>query len=491
MPVHEEANYQSTIAPNQHPYLNGAWRPNTREYTATGLRVIGSVPRDLNGLFVRNTENPLLEPIGRYHPFDGDGMLHCMHFEQGSVTYRNRFVQTAGLQAELAAGQALWAGIAENPKRSLRPGWGAQGSLKDSSSTDVVLHNGKLISTFYQCGEGYELDPLSLATHGPAGWVPEDGISAHPKVDPATGELLFFNYSKTAPYQHYGVVDHAGKLAHYTPIPLPGPRLPHDMAFTKNYSIFADLPLFWDPQGLAKGYHANRYYPDLPTRFAIIPRFGGAQEIRWFEADPTFVLHWGNAWEAGDEIVLDGYFQENPMPAPLTALEGMNEDPALAQIMAYVDLHSLRPRLHRWRFNLRTGAVSEAHLDDRVLEFGTFNQQVAGQPYRYLYSATTKPGWFLFTGLFKHDLQTGTNTEFEFGEGRYGGEAPFAPRDGATAEDDGYLVTFVTDMCDDHSECLVLDATDIAAGPVCRIILPERISSGTHATWAASCEFAA
>jgi len=491
MPTDVHAEYASSIAPNEHPYLNDAWRPNTREYTATELRVIGRVPTDLNGLFVRNTENPLFEPIGRYHPFDGDGMLHAMRFDDGKVSYRNRFVQTDGLQAEREAGHALWAGIAENPKKSLRPGWGAQGSLKDSSSTDVVMHNARLITSFYQCGAGYELDPVSLETLGCAPWVPADGLSAHPKVDLRTGEMLFFNYSKSAPYQHYGVLDAQGQLAHYTPIALPGPRLPHDMAFTEHYAILADLPLFWDPDGLAKGYHANRYYPDLPTRFAIVPRYGGADEVRWFEADPTFVLHWGNAYESGDEVILDGYFQNNPMPQPLADAQANlpTDDPALKQIMAYVDLHSLQPRLHRWRFNLRTGAVSETHLDDRVLEFPTFNQLVAGQPYRYIYSATTQPGWFLFTGLYKHDLQTNQATSYQFGEGRFGGEAPFAPRDGASAEDDGYLVTFVTDMRENQSECVVLDAQDIAAGPICRIILPERISSGTHATWAASREF--
>ncbi|MCH9642262.1 MAG: carotenoid oxygenase family protein, partial [Actinomycetia bacterium] len=61
------------------------------------------------------------------------------------------------------------------------------------------------------------------------------------------------------------------------------------------------------------------------------------------------------------------------------------------------------------------------------------------------------------------------------------GAAPGLP---SSAEDDGYLVTLTTDMAADASYCLVFDAAQIEAGPVCKIRLPERISSGTHSTWA-------
>ncbi len=464
-----------------HPYTSGAWTPVFDEYDADDLEVIGEIPKDIDGIYVRNSENPAFGSIGLYHPFDGDGMIHTMSFRDGKASYKNRFVRTKGLMAEIEAGKPLWAGIAEDPRLSTRPGWGAHGGIKDSSSTDVVVHAGKILSTFYQCGEGYRLDPYTMEQFGTEGWVPLDGISAHPKLDESTGELLFFNYSTHAPYMHYGVVGPDNKLKHYIPIPVPGPRLPHDMAFTKNYSIIADLPLFWDADILAKGRHAARFHRDIPTRFAIVPRYGQPEDIRWFEAAPTYVLHWMNAWEEGDEIVLDGYFQEDPAPKPLDAPGG---DPRLGQLMAYLDENSFKPKLHRWRFNLKTGAVSESHLDDRLLEFGSFNQTYGGEKSRYLYSTFTKPGWFLFEGLVKHDFETGKSETLNFGEGRFGSEAPFAPRVGARSEDDGYIVSFITDMVENRSECVLIDAQNIADGPVCRIILPHRISSGTHATWA-------
>jgi len=222
-----------------------------------------------------------------------------------------------------------------------------------------------------------------------------------------------------------------------------------------------------------------RWSDSYPARLGVMPRNGCDADVRWFDVNPCYVFHPMNAYEEGDEIVLDGYFQENPQPKPLDGV-----DPRFGQLMAYVDEHSFQPKLHRWRFNLKTGETRESHLDDRILEFGSYSERVAGQKGRYLYSTTTKPGWFLFTGAVKHDLETGESWALEFGENRFGSEAPFAPRINAQDEDDGYLVSFITDMNENRSECVLIDAKDVQAGPVCRIILPHRISSGTHATWA-------
>lgn len=474
---------RSTLKNTDHPYMQGAWRPTFNEWNAIfangDAEVIGTIPDDIDGVYVRTGEVPVHEPIGRYHPFDGDGFIHAISFKGGRASYRSRFVRTKAFQAEQEAGRALWAGLMEPPHKSTRPGWGAQEWLKDSSSTDVVIHAGKILSTFYQCGEGYRLDPFTLEQFGTEGWVPLDGVSAHTKVDAATGELLFFNYSKHAPYMHYGVVGPDNKLKHYIPVPLAGPRLPHDMAFTKNYAIINDMPLYWNPELLERNLHVVQFHPDQKTRFGLIPRMGQPEDIRWFEAEPTYTLHWLNAWEEGDEVILDGYFQEEPQPK-----SHPDAPDGLERMMAYLSQGLMKPKLHRWRFNLKTGATREERLDDRILEFGMFNQKYAGRKYRYAYSAVPEPYWFLFTGLIKHDLETGTSEEISFGPGRYGSEAPFAPRINAKDEDDGYLVSFIADVGLDRSECVLIDAKNIAAGPVCRIVLPERFCSGTHSTWA-------
>ncbi len=484
MSITYQSAIPSTMQANDHPYLNGAWTPLREEVNASELEVIGQIPHDIDGVYLRNTENQIQQPLGRYHPFEGDGMLHMISLRDGRAEYRNRIVPTSGFLAEQEAGQALWAGLMESPKKSLRPGVGMQGHLKDASSTDVVVHGGLALSTFYQCGTAYQFDPFTLEFKGCAPWVPVgQGISAHCKTDSATGELLFFNYGPTAPYLNYGVVNAAGQLTHYTPIDLPGARLPHDMAFSKNYVIFNDLPMFADPELAARNIHAVRFYPQMRSRFGVLARNAPGSEIRWFEAEPTYILHFLNAYEEGDELILDGYFQEEPMPKGSSEY-GPEVAPEYARMMAFLDQHAFLPKLHRWIFNLKTGTTREMQMDPRILEFGTFNQDYAGRKNRYVYSAVPKPGWFLFTGLIKHDLVTGSSEEIAFGEQRYGSEAPFAPRINARDEDDGYLISFINDLLEKRSECILVDAKNFSAGPVCRIILPHQICSGTHACWA-------
>lgn len=484
MRVETVRTYESKLpAGDPHPYRTGAWAPNVVEVNATKLEVVaGEIPKDLSGIYLRNTENPLFDAItGRYHPFDGDGMIHAIRFENGKADYRNRFVRTAGLLAELEAKEALWAGIIESPELSKRDGWGARTRMKDASSTDVIVHNGVAITTFYQCGDAYQLDPTTLEPRGIANLShPSFGngttMSAHPKVDEATGELLFFNYSTVAPYCHVGIADQQGTLSRAIPVALPGPRLPHDMAFTPRFAIIGDFPLFWDPARLPQKQYRARYYPELGSRFGLVPR-SGPGDVRWFSADPTYVLHFSNAYEEGHEVILEGYHQGAPVQ------ERTPEDTPLSMFMKSLDMHAMKTRRHRWRFDLETGSTREEVLDDECSEFPTIHAGYAGRKHRYVYAAIGEPGMFLFRGLVRTDVLTGAKSTYMCPPGVYLSEAPFCPRDGATSEDDGYVVTFTIDVKNDASECLIFDARAIERGPIARVKLPMRIASGTHATW--------
>jgi carotenoid cleavage dioxygenase len=414
-----------------------------------------------------------LPSIGRYHPFDGDGMVHAIRFGGGRASYRNRMVRTRGLAAELEAGTPLWAGIIEPPASSLRrDGWGARGRMKDASSTDVVVHAGKAITTFYQCGDAYELDLDTLATTGTAAWAPRWGVSAHTKVDEHTGELFWFAYATEPPYLKVGVVDRDGRATMTQDVPLPGPRLPHDLAFTERFLIVNDLPLHWSPDEIARGVYRPRFHRDQPSRFGLVPRAGG--DARWFEASPTYVLHWINAYERGDEVILDGFAQSNPTPRPDPA------DGPYAGLRKMVDLAAMDARPRRWRFDLRTGRTREEPLAELVCEFPTIDGREGGRAYRRAICLTAKPGWFLFDGLLALDVERGQVDRFAWPDGTYGSEAPIAPTD-----DGDYVVTFVSDTRRDASECQIFRADAIGDGPIARVALPERICHGTHAAWAA------
>jgi len=463
-----------------HPYRSGAWQPQHKEYDAWDLPVDGCIPDDLVGTYLRNTENPLLAAPERYHPFDGDGMLHSISFASGEAQYHNRFVPTDGFNAEREAGRALFAGFTEFERQAAldqASNINLWPSMKDASSTDVVVHAGQALSSFWLCGDLYAFDPVTLEAQGKAnfaGQYPADGISAHTKIDEHTGEMLFFNYGLTAPYMHYGEVDAQGNLTQYRDVPTPGPRMPHDMAFTENYAIVNTPSLFFDPDLLAGGVQIPKFFEDTPTRFGIIPRGGANGEVRWFDAAATFVLHWINAYEDGDEIVLDGFFQENRWSMDERVLKGT------------LDLHRLKAYPHRWRFNLKTGATREQRLSDRIQEFGMINGTYGGRKNRYSYNALPCQGWFGFEGIIKQDLQTGREQVVQLPPGVFASETVMAPRLGSTAEDDGYLVTFTMDTVNDRSQCLILDAQQPNAEPIAKITLPERISSGTHAFWYAA-----
>ncbi|MDV6378627.1 carotenoid oxygenase family protein [Sporosarcina sp. GW1-11] len=468
------------------PFLQGVFKPIGKEYTATtdSLEVIGEIPKDLNGIYIRNSHNQVHDPIGVYHYFDGDGMLHGVHFENGKATYRNRFVRTTGFLAEQAAEKSLWPGILE-PHLATRPGWGSMRTMKDNAGTDVIAHAGKLLATMSQCSDANRLDPITLEPVESDTWnvdLAPAGICSHFKVDNDTGEMMFFNFSETYPYMNYGVVDAKSNLKHFVPIDLPGARWPHDLGITKNYSILHDLPFIFDPDLLAKGERKVTFFDDMPARFGIIPRYGNNSDVKWFEAKPCFVLHLSNCYENGDEVVMEGCVSFNPQKPSV----GKQDENAFDKQIKHFQFSKENTyyRMYRWRFNLKTGKTKEEFLDDEVTEFPIVSNEIVGKKYRYSYNATfdpIKPQWI--DGVKKFDLLGGTSETYKYGEGRAGSEAQLALRPNAKAEDDGYLITIVNDMNENRAECVIFDAQDISRGPVARIILPDRAPGGSHSCW--------
>lgn len=458
--------------PKDNPYVTGKYGPVTDEITATDLKVIGEIPKDFGGVYLRNGPNPRYTPKDRAHWFDGDGMLHALHFENGKATYRNRYVRTADFEDETQAGEPVYPGLMQpfNKKRPMKP-------LKDTANTDVKFHAGHALAMWYVSGTPYKVHPITLETMGPETFNGklQRNISAHSKNDPHTGEFMFFDYGVQKPWMTYGVVDKHGEMTNFTEIELPGPRLPHDMAVTENYSIVMDLPLFLTDEALRTGKWQISFHDDMPARFGVIPRHGKGSDVRWFEAEPCYVYHVSNAWEEGDEIVMDGFRVVDPCP------KADPRDGELARMLAF-----LRPTYYayRWRFNLKTGQTKEQLLDNRNAEFPTINWNYMGRKTRYSYAATLESApTLLFDGLIKYDRETNSTIEHRFGKGKYGSEAPFAPRHNPKSEDDGYSVTFVQNEVDGTSEMLLIDAQNFAAPPVARIQLPQRVPIGFHACW--------
>ncbi|MFN6564071.1 MAG: carotenoid oxygenase family protein [Nostoc sp. ChiSLP01] len=455
----------TTIAVN--PYLDRNFAPIRKEITADKLSVIGELPADLSGMFVRNGPNPQWPPIGEYHWFDGDGMLHGIEISNGVATYRNRYIQTRGWKIEKEVGKAIWTGLLEPPQMD-----NPYGPSKNTANTALAWHAGQMLAL----NEGGRPHAIQLPELETIGEYTYDGklvstFTAHPKVDPVTGEMIFFGYSPfVPPYLQYSVVSAEGELLWTVPIELPIGVMMHDFAITENYTIFMDLPMTFNPQRAQRGESVIMFERDRPSRFGIVPRHGNNSNIRWFESPSCYVFHTLNAYEEGDEVVLIACRMSS---TTVLIVDDSQPDPE-ANI----------PRLYRWRFNLTTGTVREEMLDDVASEFPRVNENFLGRQTQYGYTNKMANSPLpLFEGIIKYDLSTGKSQIHKYGEGRYGGEAVFAPRPGATAEDDGWLVTFLHDEGSDTSELVVVNAQDITAEPVARVIIPQRVPYGFHGAW--------
>ena len=454
--------FEPGLPPNDdHPYRSGVWRPQYREYDAWDMEIIGEIPEDLNGVYLRNTENPLFEPIKRYHPFDGDSMMHSISFENGEARYANRFVRTDAFLAEQDAKESLWAGIAEHPSSTIADyGWGARTFMKDNASTDVVVHGGVALASFYQCGELYRLDPRTLEKSGQDNLerlFPGRGCVCSPKLTNTPGSCCFSAISRMRPTcVTESLAARANSLLTWTSHYLD--PVSHTTWPLRRIGRFSMIYLCSGVLRLSPGYYSNIFDRDLPSRFALVPRHGSTEEILWFEADPTFVLHWTNAYEDGDWVILDGFFQHNP------TARGVDRGTGSHKGFETLDMNVLQARAHRWKFNIVTGECKEESMSETCAEFPMINGRHAGRRHRYSYNARCAPGLFAFDGLIKHDLDTGSEDLYEFEPGVFISETVMAPKEGAVTEDDGYLVTFSSDMNRDLSEALIFGAADPTEG---------------------------
>ncbi|MBD2776289.1 carotenoid oxygenase family protein [Iningainema tapete] len=447
------------------PFLDGNFAPVHEEIITDTLQVIGELPPDLSGMFVRNGPNPQWTPIGRYHWFDGDGMLHGVRISNGKATYRNRYVRTRGWEIENQEGKAVWSGLLEPPNKD-----NPYGSYKNTANTALVYHSGQLLA-LWEGGAPHAIAVPELETIGEYTYNGKlaSAFTAHPKVDPVTGEMMFFGYSFAPPYLRYSVVSAQGELLWTKPIDLPMAVMMHDFAITEHYTIFMDLPLTFSGERMQRGEPMLMFERTRPSRFGIIPRHADA-EIRWFESPACYVFHTLNAYEEGEEVVLIGCRMNS------TTVLGSPQD-------THPNSQGDIPRLHQWRFNLNTGTVCEQMLDDVPSEFPRVNENLLGRQTRYGYTAKmAKNSMPLFEGLIKYDVSTGKSQTHEFGRERYGGEAVFVPRLGGI-EDDGWLITFVCDRSSDTSELVVINAQDVTAEPVARVLIPQRVPYGFHGIW--------
>jgi len=455
------------------PYLTGNFAPVRSEDDFAELKIRGEIPKHLRGSYYRNGPNPQFEPRDpNHHWFAGDGMIHAFHVEDGKVSYRNRYVHTNKYILEHEAGRSLF-GTFGNPMTSDPSVAG-----KDSGvgNTNIVWHAGKLLA-LEEGHNPFEMDPVTLESRG---YVDYAGramhFTAHPKMDPETGEMVFFGYSAGQSFFSdeiaYGVVDKTGKVTRLDVFKAPYSSMIHDFFVTRNYVAFPVLPLTGSLPRVMNGGPAFAWEPDKGSHIGVMRRDGDVSSIRWFTTDPCYVFHPMNMWEEGTKIYADVMQYAN---APLFPnADGSPGKPAGA-------------RLVRWTIDLAdsTNTIKQEKLDDMTGEFPRLDERFAGLAYRHGYYAasSTNSEKILFDSIAHIDHKTGRRSVHTFASGDAPGEPVFVPRSADAPEGDGWLVATVYRAATDTSDFVVFDAGDVASGPIGTAELPRRVPFGFHGNW--------
>ncbi|MCB1000625.1 MAG: carotenoid oxygenase family protein [Acidimicrobiales bacterium] len=437
-------------------HLRGNYAPVMEEVEAFDLPVIGSIPPELQGTYIRNGANPKHGPT--MHWFAGDGMLHGVRLRDGRAEwYRNRWVRTKALDGvdrmDMSTGTFdLTVGLA---------------------NTHVYRHGGRI----FALEEGSfpnevtpELDTLGPYDFGGRLHTP---FTAHPHTCAETGEMHFFGYELVRPpYVTYHVADAAGNLVHSQPIDVPGPTMVHDFALSRHYAIFLDLPVVFDLELAMTGTMPFVWNEGYGARIGLLHRDRArrGEQPRWFDVDLCYVFHIMNAWESDDGSTV--YLDAGRHAAMWRGGPDQFEP-------SY---------LHRWAFDLTSGSVSETQLDDVSHAFPRIDDRRTGLSNRFGWAVGPRPGsdprsMDAPTNVLKYDLATGERTFHDLGATSMSGEPVFVPAADAAAEDEGYLVTFAYDRSTDSSSFVVLDASDMAAAPIARVPLPQRVPHGFHGSW--------
>ena len=475
----------------------GGYRSLTQELDYWIDDLEGEIPAELTGTLLRNGPG-LFEINGQpvHHPFDGDGLVCAIAFQHGRAHFRNRYVQTEGYLAERQAGKILYRGVFGTDKPG---GWLANVlnlTLKNISNTNILYWGGKLL-TLWEAAEPYRLDPATLNTLGldtlDGLLQPGDAFAAHPRIDPASeldnGAPCLVNFrikpglSSTITVMEF---DPQGTLLRQNHATVPGFCFIHDFAITPHYSLFFQNPVTFNPlpflAGLRSAGECIRFHPDKPTRIVIIPRQPGTPApAQTFEIPAGFVFHHANAFEDGDELVIDSICY--------ATLPTVDPDADFRE----TNFEALDPgQLWRFRVNLTTGTVTKSLLDGRCSEFPSLHPALVGRSHRYLYLAATHAptGNAPHQAILKVDVQSGDRQLWSAAPWGYVGEPIFVPRNldhtqVSGAEDDGWVLTLAYDARSERSAVMILDAQTMQA--IARLNLKHHVPYGLHGRFTPDC----
>ena len=450
--------------------------------------VRGEIPRDIRGTFYRLGGDWLYPPKSPLDaPFSADGYISMFRFSNGRVDYKGRFVRTPRYLANRKAGRQLF-GIYRNRAAD-------DPSVRSLSSTVAnttpVVHAGRLFAT-KEDARPYEIDPHTLETRGEwdfDGKYQSLTFTAHPKIDPLTGEMICFGYEATGEASRdvfVYFIDRSGRVTREVRLQAPYVSEMHDMAISRTHIVLPMFPLTTDKEWLAAG-NIHWYWDErLPGYLCVLPRDGEAKDARWIKGPSHAMVHTLNATTEGNRLVLDGSVSDaNPFPFfPSRTGSPWSPETGTGTIRRWtLDLDS---RHEGWDeqspFPMAPGGLPR--MDDRFLSM----------PYRYGYMGYPDPtrpfdvelpggrAFPITNSLGRYDMNTGKLDTLFVGSDGTLQEACFVPKSRNAPEGEGYLVGVWDNLAESRSELIVADAQRMQE--LARVILPLRISVQVHGVWA-------
>lgn len=469
---------------NEAPSCHGGLENLDEEFDYRIDQVAGQVPKNLRGTFYRN--GPGRQRIGGNpygHWFDGDGMLAAFSFDEGRVRFKNRYVRTPKYVDETAAQKVVYRGFGTQ----IPGGWyrNAFRLPKNPANTSVVYHGGRLLA-LNEGGFPYELDAATLETKGEFdyhGGLFGRTFSAHGKIHPMTGDYV--NFGSGTHRQGFKAPQPCLNLFRISPeggVIRTGraviDRFPfcHDFALTEHLGVFFIGSIVF--RNMGSFFLGSRAMADLigfddglPMKIVVVD-LNTLEIVRELETDPGAIIHFGNAFEDGNEVVVDGMYTGN-FDANQTLSDVFNPDGRFGG-----------GRYHRYRFNLKTGTVAWEEVSDHESEFPTFNPRVAGSRHAACYTACSVPnGADSFFNAIQKVTFEGESTLVTLPPGMYGSEPMFAPATDGTAEEDGYVLDVVYNAFEHKSELWILRAEDVT-DLVAKLHLPHHLPHQFHGFYA-------
>ena len=473
------------------PAPAGFFSPERFEADVFDCEVEGNIPENIDGTFVRVGGSWFYPGKNGYsNPFSPEGYVSAFRINNGIVDYRGKYVRTPRFLNNLAERKQLY-GRYRNPYTS-DPGYQKpdQPFLGTVANTAPIAHGGKMFA-LKEDAQPYELDPNTLETLGAwdfDGQYQSQTFSAHPKIDPISGDMVTFGYEASGLLTNdiwIYTINPEGQVVHDVRIQAPYVSAIHDFAITQEHIIIPVFGWVTSEEQLREGRDHWLNDPDAPSYWGILPRFGEASDVRWFKGPPLNIVHTLNAWTDGNKVILEAPIADG---CPFPWIENTDGTPWNPQTAGFTirrlifDLDSTGDSYEEEVFFGGRQFTDLARIDDRYISV----------PSRYIWSGWHDPDQpfdaeragtvgNVMNSYFRLDSQTGEMRSFFAGPTHSLQEVSFIPASADASEGEGYLVGTANNYADMRTELVVVDAE--AMEELGRVYLPFRSTAQVHGRW--------